>query len=71
MKDDMIEVEGVVEEVCPNTMFRVNIGHKKILMCSISGKLRQHYIRILRGDRVTVQVSPYDLTKGRIVWRHK
>ena len=70
-KDDVIEVEGVVLESLPNAMFLVEIpgGHK--ILAHISGKLRMNFIRILRGDRVTVQMSPYDLTKGRITWRSK
>lgn len=71
MKDDVLEVDGKVIELCPNTMFRVDIGAKEPIMCTISGKLRQNYIRITNGDRVTVRISPYDLTKGRIVWRYK
>lgn len=70
-KDDVIEVEGVVIESLPNAMFSVEItgGHK--ILAHISGKLRMNFIRILPGDRVTVQMSPYDLTKGRITWRSK
>ncbi len=70
-KDDMIEIEGTVEESLPNTMFRVNIGGGHTILAHISGKLRQNFIRILPGDRVVVQMSPYDLTRGRITWRHK
>ena len=68
-KDDVIEVEGVVYEALPNAMFRVELqnGHK--ILAHISGKLRMNYIRILPGDKVTVEMSPYDLTKGRITWR--
>ena len=70
-KDDAIELEGVVTEALPNAMFRVELpnGHK--ILAHISGKLRLHYIRILPGDKVTVEISPYDLTKGRIIWRAK
>ncbi len=70
-KEDVIEVEGKVLEAMPNAMFRVELenGHK--ILAHISGKLRMHYIRILPGDRVTVEMSPYDLTRGRITWRGK
>ena len=70
-KADMIELEGVVVEARPNAMFQVEIpgGHK--ILAHISGKLRMNYIRILPGDKVTVEMSPYDLTKGRITWRSK
>ena len=67
-KDDMIEVEGVVVESLPNTTFRVDIGNGHIILAHISGKLRMNFIRILPGDKVTVQMSPYDLTRGRITW---
>ena len=70
-KDDMIEVEGVVVESLPNTTFRVDIGNGHIILAHISGKLRMYFIRILPGDKVTVQMSPYDLTRGRITWRTK
>ena len=70
-KDDMIEVEGTVVESLPNTTFRVDIGNGHIILAHISGKMRMHYIRILPGDKVTVQMSPYDLTRGRITWRTK
>ena len=70
-KEDVIEVEGRVEEVLPNAMFIVELenGHK--VTAHISGKLRMHFIKILKGDKVTVETSPYDLTKGRITWRAK
>ena len=70
-KEDMIEVEGVVVEAMPNANFMVELdqGHK--IHARISGKLRMNYIKILPGDRVTVEMSPYDLTKGRIIWRAK
>jgi translation initiation factor IF-1 len=70
-KEDVIEVEGKVVEAMPNAMFRVELenGHK--ILAHISGKLRMHYIRILPGDKVTVEMSPYDLTRGRITWRGK
>ena len=67
----MIEVEGVVVESLPNTTFRVDIGNGHIILAHISGKLRMNFIRILPGDKVTVQMSPYDLTRGRITWRSK
>lgn len=70
-KDDMIEVEGVVVESLPNTTFRVDIGNGHIILAHISGKLRMNFIRILPGDKVTVQMSPYDVTRGRITWRTK
>ena len=70
-KDDVIEVEGVVVESLPNTTFRVDIGNGHIILAHISGKLRMNFIRILPGDKVTVQMSPYDLTRGRITWRSK
>ncbi len=67
----MIELEGVVVESLPNTTFRVDIGNGHIILAHISGKLRMNFIRILPGDKVTVQMSPYDLTRGRITWRTK
>ena len=70
-KADMIEVQGVVMETLPNAMFRVQLesGHK--ILAHISGKMRMHFIRILPGDKVTVELSPYDLTRGRITYRFK
>ena len=70
-KEDVIEVEGVVIEALPNAMFQVELknGHK--VLAHISGKLRMNFIRILPGDRVTMELSPYDLTRGRITWRAK
>ena len=70
-KDDVIELEGTVVESLPNTTFRVDIGNGHIILAHISGKLRMNFIRILTGDKVTVQMSPYDLTRGRITWRSK
>ena len=70
-KSDMIEVEGVVVESLPNTTFQVDIGNGHTILAHISGKLRMNFIRILPGDKVTVQMSPYDLTRGRITWRSK
>lgn len=65
-KDDVIELEGTVVESLPNTSFRVDIGNGHTILAHISGKLRMNFIRILPGDKVTVQMSPYDLTRGRI-----
>ncbi len=70
-KSDMIELEGTVLESLPNTTFRVDIGNGHVILAHISGKLRMNFIRILPGDKVTVQMSPYDLTRGRITWRSK
>ncbi len=70
-KEDMIELEGVVVEAMPNAMFKVEIPGGHQILAHISGKLRMNYIRILPGDKVTVEMSPYDLTKGRITWRSK
>ena len=70
-KDDMIELEGKVVEALPNATFHVDIGMGQIILCHISGKLRANYIRVLVGDKVTVAISPYDLTRGRIIWRSK
>ena len=70
-KSDMIEVEGTVIEVLPNTTFKVSLQNNHIILAHISGKLRMNFIRILPGDKVTLELSPYDLTKGRIVWRDK
>jgi len=67
----MIELEGIVREALPNTTFNVDIGNGHIILAHISGKLRMNFIRILPGDKVTVQMSPYDLTRGRITWRSK
>ena len=70
-KEDVIEFEGEVVEVLPNTTFLVKLSNGHIITSYISGKLRMHYIRILEGDKVKVEMSPYDLTKGRITWRGK
>ena len=70
-KDDVIELECIVTDALPNAMFSVDIGNGHIILAHISGKLRMNYIRILPGDKVTVQMSPYDVTRGRIVWRSK
>ena len=68
-KEDHIEMEGTVVETLPNTMFRVELENGHVVTSHISGKMRKNYIRILTGDKVTVQLTPYDLTKGRIVFR--
>jgi len=70
-KEDLIEVEGVVRELLPNAMFRVEIPNGKVVLAHISGKMRMHYIRILVGDKVTVELTPYDLSRGRITYRAK
>ena len=68
---DVIEIEGRVVEKLPNTMFKVKLENGHEILATISGKLRINYIRILPGDKVTLEMSPYDLTKGRIIWRDK
>jgi len=68
---DLIKVEGVVKELLPNTMFRVELENKHSVLAHISGKMRLNFIRILPGDTVTLEISPYDLTKGRIIFRQK
>jgi len=70
-REDIIEVSGTVLEALPNTQFKVELENGHTILAHISGKMRRHYIRILRGDRVTVELSPYDLTKGRLVYRFK
>ena len=70
-KEDVIEIEGTVIEALPNAMFQVELANGHRLLAHISGKLRMNFIRILPGDKVTVEMSPYDLTKGRITWRSK
>ncbi len=70
-KQDAIEVEGKVKEALPNAMFIVQLENGHEILAHISGKLRMHFIRILPGDTVTVELSPYDLTRGRITWRKK
>ena len=70
-KEDHIEMEGEVLETLPNTTFRVKLENGHVVTAHISGKMRKHYIRILTGDKVTVQLTPYDLTKGRIVYRNR
>ncbi|KRL59001.1 translation initiation factor IF-1 [Latilactobacillus fuchuensis] len=70
-KDDVIEIEGKVTDTLPNAMFKVELENGAIILAHVSGKIRKNYIRILPGDRVTVELSPYDLTKGRITYRFK
>jgi len=70
-KEDMIEVEGTVIEALPNATFKVEITGGHVVLAHLSGKLRMNFIRILPGDKVTLQLSPYDLTQGRITWRSK
>lgn len=70
-KEDVIEVEGTVIEPLPNAMFRVELDNGHKVLAHVSGKIRMHFIRILPGDRVTVELSPYDLNRGRIVYRYK
>ena len=70
-KTDVIEIEGVVVEKLPNAMFKVELENGHIVLAHISGKLRMNFIKILPGDKVTLELSPYDLSKGRIVWRDK
>jgi translation initiation factor IF-1 len=70
-KSDVIEVEGIVEETLPSAMFKVKLPNGHTIMAHVSGKIRMNYIRILPGDRVTVEISPYDLTRGRITFRFK
>ncbi|MEA4899381.1 translation initiation factor IF-1 [Bacillota bacterium Meth-B3] len=70
-KSDVIEVEGVVTESYPNAMFEVQLSNGHKVLAHVSGKMRMHYIRIYPGDKVTIELSPYDLTRGRITWRSK
>ena len=70
-KEDIIEIQGSVTETLPNAMFRVKLENGHIILAHISGKMRMHFIRILPGDKVTVEMSPYDLTRGRITYRFK
>ncbi len=70
-KDDVIEVEGIVSEALPNTTFKVKLENGHEILAHISGKLRMNYIKILPGDKVKLELSPYDLTQGRITWRDK
>lgn len=70
-KEDVIETMGTVLEALPNAMFKVNLENDHEILAHLSGKMRMHFIRILPGDKVTVELSPYDLTRGRITYRHK
>ena len=70
-KEEAIRVEGVVIETLPNAMFRVELENKHVVLAHISGKMRMHFIKILPGDKVTVELSPYDLSRGRITYRSK
>ena len=70
-KEDVIETDGIVKKVLPATMYRVELENGHEILCHISGKMRKHFIRIAIGDTVTVEISPYDLEKGRITFRHK
>jgi translation initiation factor IF-1 len=70
-KEDQIEMEGTVIETLPNTMFQVELENGHVVIAHISGKMRKHYIRILTGDKVTVEMTPYDLSKGRITFRNR
>ncbi len=70
-KEEAIEMEGTVVDTLPNTMFRVELENGHVVTAHISGKMRKHYIRILTGDKVTVEMTPYDLTKGRITYRSR
>ena len=70
-KEELVEMDGVVNEVLPNTQFRVTLDNGAQVLAYASGKVRKHHIRILAGDKVTLEISPYDITKGRINFRHK
>jgi len=70
-KDDIMRIEGRVTDVLPNTTFKVELPNKMVLICHLSGKMRKNNIRVLMGDKVDVELSTYDLTKGRIAYRHK
>jgi len=70
-KEDSIEVEGKIIDTLPNAMFKVELENGQVVLAYVSGKMRMHFIKILPGDRVTVELSPYDLTKGRITYRFK
>ena len=70
-KEEKIEVEGEITEALPSTMFRVQVDDGPVVLATLSGKMRKHYIRILPGDKVKVELSPYDLTRGRITYRHR
>lgn len=70
-KDDVIEIDGVVTEALPNATFRVELENKHLILCHIAGKMRMNYIRILPGDKVRIELTPYSLDKGRIIYRYK
>lgn len=70
-KDDVIEIDGNVIEALPNATFKVELDNKHVILCHIAGKMRMHYIKIMPGDRVKVELTPYSLDKGRIIYRHK
>lgn len=70
-KDEAIEVVGIVKEALPNTMFRIELENKHIILAHLSGKMRKHYIRIVPGDKVKIELSPYDLNRGRIIFRER
>ena len=70
-KQDVMEIEGIVVDTLPNAQFKVKLENGHEIIAQVSGKIRMHYIRILPGDRVTLEISPYDLTRGRITFRHK
>ena len=70
-KNDIIKIDGIVKEALPNAMFKVKLENNHVVLAHISGKLRMNFIRILPGDKVTLELSPYDLTRGRITWRGK
>lgn len=70
-KDDVIEIDGVVTEALPNATFRVELENKHVILCHIAGKMRMNYIRILPGDKVRIEITPYSLDKGRIIYRYK
>jgi len=70
-KEENIEVQGTIVETLPNAMFRVELENSQIILAYVSGKMRMHFIKILPGDKVTIELSPYDLTKGRITYRFK
>ena len=70
-KDDAIEIDGIVKEALPNAMFRVELENGHVVLCHLSGKMRMHYIKIMPGDKVKVELTPYSLDKGRITFRYK
>lgn len=70
-KDDVIEIDGTVQEALPNATFKVELDNKHVILCHIAGKMRMHYIKIMPGDKVRVELTPYSLDKGRITYRYK